>query len=175
MNLLSSKQYGEVLRIKRVHEEITPLECCELRDFYDEWLDRELEEWMFVPCDLQGNVIKMPHPSAVAMSINGKNDYDVGLEQYQQALDRVLFSGWRINEKHDPRTPVDRIIYPLEGYSDVRLPFYFANGTTYVPQNDCADRPEKFIISDLLREDKVRYIKLTETAQQEISTKKIKI
>lgn len=53
----------------------------------------------FVPCDLEGNVLSEPERSDCQIYGQPKMEelqYEIRLKQYQQAKDRVVFDGFRI-------------------------------------------------------------------------------
>ncbi len=77
-----------------------------LKDKYDlilryvTFLLRGLELGMFIPCDLDGNVLEKPikHVGVKSMELKSIRVYEALRMQYQEALDRVLFEGFRIKE-----------------------------------------------------------------------------
>lgn len=64
---------------------------------YANFLSQKPEKWMFVPCDENGNVLEDPCK---------KNKYCVDFcqgrcqEDYNEALDRVIFEGFTSHNKH---------------------------------------------------------------------------
>ena len=66
---------------------------------YANFLSQKPEKWMFVPCDDEGNVLEEPTKSIKI--IGGENLANKKrIEQYQQALDRVIFEGFTSHNKH---------------------------------------------------------------------------
>ena len=63
---------------------------------YSIFLKQTLTLGIFVPCDLEGNVLEEPKFELYPSS--SKEDIDVHI-QYQQAKERVLFEGFRIVKK----------------------------------------------------------------------------
>lgn len=76
---------------------------------YAKLLKTPLTLGILLPCDLEGNVLEKPTPTDFdnyheeygnILDAEGTKEYEEALEQYQQALDRVLFEGFHI-EKHE--------------------------------------------------------------------------
>lgn len=59
---------------------------------YAQFLSQKPQKWMFVPCDDEGNVLEEPKWH------NEESDYEIQIltQQYQQALERVIFEGFEI-------------------------------------------------------------------------------
>jgi len=69
---------------------------------YAKFLKLNLEKWMFIPCDSDGNVLeepKTPHTFASENSDLYINKWQKECEQYQQAKDNVIFEGFEFNFK----------------------------------------------------------------------------
>lgn len=62
---------------------------------YADFLKQPLKLGMFVPTDLEGNVLEEPKHKDYKNEEGGNNElYRFNLEQYKQAKQRVLFKGW---------------------------------------------------------------------------------
>jgi hypothetical protein len=58
-----------------------------------ELLDTPVKQGLFIPCDLEGNILPLP-----AEHLENRNLYYQELKIYQEALKRVLFKGFYIEE-----------------------------------------------------------------------------
>jgi len=108
--LLSNTEFGFYVR----ELEINDHKKLELRESYDFFLKQSLTLGMFVPCDLDGNVLKEPKMWKTWLEVYGyniegktKGRYTSQLEarrdclKYQEAKDRVLFDGFSFNSHFD--------------------------------------------------------------------------
>lgn len=72
---------------------------------YAKFLKQPLTLGMFVPCDLDGNVLEIPHEDNSKygnIGIDGKFNnaqFFKESEEYQEAKERVLFEGWEIMQR----------------------------------------------------------------------------
>lgn len=82
-------------------------DLCDLYCRYAKFLKQPLEPWMFVPCDVEGNVLEEPinNPNQIEpQPMLGQKEYDqivLEWETYQQAKERCLFEGFELIHKHD--------------------------------------------------------------------------
>lgn len=130
---------------------------------YANFLNQPLALWMFIPCDEEGNILIKPQFSAWEL-VSPAVDTDTPIKEYTQAKERVLFDGWMLKEKFNSRIPTEELVYPLKGYSDVKLPVYFSDGFAYIPCNDSADRIVNKTIQDLLDYHCRNYLNMSDTA-----------
>lgn len=86
---------------------------------YAKFLKKLLNLGMFVPCDLDGNVLNEPENYSHYILDNYEfdklkivycNEWFIACEQYQQAKERVLFKGYYVNH--------NAIMSPCGGYLD---------------------------------------------------------
>lgn len=97
--LISNTAFGDYVNSITM----SPSKYKQLRDAYDSFLKQPLQLGMFVPCDLDGNVLEEPEyyekwmsGKAIAFPI-GANDI---VESYNEAKERVLFNGFVISENN---------------------------------------------------------------------------
>jgi hypothetical protein len=62
---------------------------------YSKFLKKPLEKWMFVPCDVDGDVLEEPYNYQEYLNGNNLNTL---CEEYQQAKERCYFEGFIFNE-----------------------------------------------------------------------------
>jgi len=60
---------------------------------YASFLKQPLTLGMFVPCDLDGNVLEDPRPMQTFDEIN---EFEDRYEQYKEALEKCFFSGYKV-------------------------------------------------------------------------------
>jgi len=65
---------------------------------YSRFLKQPLTLGMFIPCDLEGNVLIEPKGINYGVNVEG---FRQDLHQYQQAKERVLFEGFEVTESTD--------------------------------------------------------------------------
>lgn len=66
---------------------------------YANFLKQPLTLGMFVPCDLEGNILTKPPLYNDYKNEEGGNKelFRFNLEQYKQAQERILFKGWELS------------------------------------------------------------------------------
>jgi len=67
--------------------------------YYANFLKQALELWMFVPCDEDGNVLEEPVHYETWLKLHESEGSTIGFDEhlkYQQAKERCLFAGFRI-------------------------------------------------------------------------------
>lgn len=74
----------------------------------------KLELWMFIPCNEKGEPMEKPDINTIIEHTDncecGHCEEYYGLyEQYQKALDSVLFEGWEIDRISDPFTYIREV------------------------------------------------------------------
>lgn len=97
---------------------------------YANFLKRPLELGFFIPCDLDGNVLEKPKRSdyiGKEMEFTKDELVERDLEQYQEALDRVLFEGFEYEEKEH---------YNILECNDFVITFSNPNGGSYNSFNE---------------------------------------
>jgi len=83
---------------------------CHSIDLYSKFLIKPLNIGMFVPCDLEGNILEEPKPENYfdinktsdkfnEDDKNGLNYYSSALNYYDNAKEKVLFSGCEIEKR----------------------------------------------------------------------------
>lgn len=97
--LISNTAYGKRLETEFLLSNIDYKEYFILRNNYDNLLFQTLEIWMFVPADLEGNVLE-------EKSIFNTTDEDYifdseSFDKYQQAKEACLFEGFEIIKPSD--------------------------------------------------------------------------
>jgi hypothetical protein len=130
MKLISMKDFV-LEQGKKTGNDCSDLKWIEIIINYANFLNQPLTLGMFVPCGFDGNIIELPPPSSVAWSIDGKNQYDVGCEIYQQAKERVLFEGF------DTKF--------VQGVHEKYYTVFFNNDTAWISWNESKK------VEDLLR------------------------
>ncbi len=73
---------------------------------YAQFLKQPLQLGMFVPCDLEGDVLEEPDFFIGKYDDNGYGDvdkrkYKEDLKEHQEARERCLFDGFEVNEDED--------------------------------------------------------------------------
>lgn len=91
--------------------------CCALENrdrtfvkriiLYTNFLIQKLELWMFVPCDLYGNVLEKP---TIQFSYVPDPKQDKKFIEYQEAKKRVLFEGFSFKWYDEEKTILELII-----------------------------------------------------------------
>lgn len=61
---------------------------------YANFLKQPLKLGMFVPCDDDGNVLKIPNLSNYSIDEEGSELYNIALKKYKKAKEKVLFDGF---------------------------------------------------------------------------------
>jgi len=69
---------------------------------YANFLKQPLTLGMFVPCDLEGNVLKHPDTYKESEMYCTHEGLDIYREKYQQAKERVLFEGFEMTQNPFP-------------------------------------------------------------------------
>jgi len=94
MKLVSSRQFGEEIEFQNY----TDSEYRKLRNAYDAFLKQPLTLGMFVPCDLDGNVLEEPEKWANFLEYSSVKvpNLKPELYDYAKAKERVLFDGFKI-------------------------------------------------------------------------------
>jgi len=89
MKAPTSIEYGKLIKEKFINQNDynSFVEYFKLRDNYDNFLSQKPELWQFVPCDADGVPIQKT-------KFNGRNHVEIAL--YQQALSKVVFNGWEV-------------------------------------------------------------------------------
>lgn len=86
---------------KTSKDELSDDDCFKMMFGYANFLKRPLELGMFIPCDLEENVLEEPESWDMYLSHDGNEKEIGGLKkeviQYQQAKERVLFEGVTVN------------------------------------------------------------------------------
>lgn len=77
---------------------------------YSNFLKQPLILGIFIPCDLNGNVLKEPKQTSLTCSFHQQQMFFNKEKIYEQAKERVLFEGFRVN--------FNAIISPCGGYLD---------------------------------------------------------
>jgi len=117
---------------------------------YAKLLKQNLELWMFVPCDDDGNVLEEPNINKFYKGDEYYRKYEI----YQQAKERCLFEYFEVQNTKDW----------IEFYGGIRV---------YIPSNDLGNmvsvvfresEPMNKIIEDLVKYN----LQLTQTAQKQI-------
>lgn len=101
MKLISNTEYGIEIAEMVVDEKLSIEKAFLLRCKYDQFLKQPLKLEMFVPCDLDGNVLEEPDFMSGDYDDNGFGDvdkykYKKYLNEYQEAKERVLFEGFEV-------------------------------------------------------------------------------
>lgn len=123
MKLISNTSFGEFCKSK---EKEFPTRNVyldwyeEIRTNYDSFLKQSLNLGMLVPCDQDGNVLKMPNPNNFILDevINGK--YKELKDNYINAKERVLFEGFCINGEYENTITLE--------YENIYIEFYKEHG-----------------------------------------------
>jgi len=114
----------------------------------------------FVPCDEDGNILEEPnkkHYQSLPNIAEAIWEYDNLLEQYEKALEKVLFEGFEVKSKNIISSGFEEILF---------LPFN--NGNTQVYVTDFTkEKPEEMLCYTI--EDLVKYnLTLTQNAINQI-------
>ena len=117
---------------------------------YDKFLKQPLELWMFIACDEDGNVLEEP----LHIELYEGDAYDLDHEKYQQAKERCLFEGFKVQNTK----------YWIDFYGGIRV---------YIPSKDLGN-----MVSVVFRESEpinktieylVKYnLQLTQTAIKQL-------
>lgn len=97
--LISNTDFGFYVRELDINDH----KKLELRENYDLFLKQPLTLGMFIPCDMDGNVLKEPERRCGLVGYDEQHyDFDDDeLREYQEAKDRVLFKGLTIDSIFD--------------------------------------------------------------------------
>jgi len=70
--------------------------------YYAEFLKQPLTLGMFVPCDLESNVLEEPNSNDdYYKDANGiSENYFIDFKEYQKAKERVLFKGFKVDDQY---------------------------------------------------------------------------
>lgn len=94
MKLLSMLNFvlkqNEILKTYKNHDKTPLFERCV---FYAKFLKQPLTLGMFVPCDLDGNVLEEP----LHIELYEGDNYDSDCKKYQQAKERIIFKGFKFD------------------------------------------------------------------------------
>lgn len=140
MNLLSNTNFGIYLKTLEISNSCYKM----LRMNFDSFVSKKLKLGMFVPCDEEGNVLKEP-------DMCFRHDEKLSKE-YQQAKERCLFEGFRVEEHEKESFSIrceNNILNVMWNFSDKRG-WFTARGIS--------------TIEDLVKYD----LTLTKTAQKQI-------
>ena len=96
-NLMLNTEFGIYINRRVIAGIYSKEKGYDLRCNFDNFLSKSLTLGMFVPCDLEGNVLEEPNQYIGALELAIGKDYDDAFE-YQQAKERVLFEGFEIEE-----------------------------------------------------------------------------
>jgi hypothetical protein len=73
---------------------------------YARFLKQPLTLGMFIPCDLDGNVLNEPTPFKKGGGKLSEQEFEIAIKHYQEAKERVLFEGVEIRDEifiHDKK------------------------------------------------------------------------
>jgi len=89
---------------------------------YCNFITQPLTKGMFIPCDENGNVLVEPEKWCESWSFEKKQETSKLNEQYQQAVDRVLFEGWELSVNVHGMTMFEKDGFTIAIDNDEQLP-----------------------------------------------------